>query len=150
MNSVELIGRLTKKPELAYNQNGNSYCRLILAVNRPKKEDGTQDADFISCVAWKNTADTICKYLNKGSLIGLEGRIQTGSYDDKDGNKRYTTDVVADSVQFLESKGQRQESSDFGPTPYDYQDSTSGSVNVENDPFGDLGDSVTIDDNFLD
>ena len=136
MNSVELIGRLTKKPELAYNQNGNSYCRLTLAVNRPKKEDGTQDADFISCVAWKNTADTICKYLNKGSLIGLEGRIQTGSYDDKDGNKRYTTDVLVSRIHFLESKGDKR------PEPEE-------PAVVEKDPFADLGEQVDMDD-FLD
>ena len=136
MNSVELIGRLTKKPELAYNQNGNSYCRLTLAVNRPKKEDGTQDADFISCVAWKNTADTICKYLNKGSLIGLEGRIQTGSYDDKDGNKRYTTDVLVSRIHFLESKGDKR------PEPEE-------PAEVEKDPFADLGEQVDMDD-FLD
>lgn len=137
MNSVELIGRLTKKPELAYNQNGNSYCRLTLAVNRPKKEDGTQDADFISCVAWKNTADTICKYLNKGSLIGLEGRIQTGSYDDKDGNKRYTTDVLVSRIHFLESKGDKR------PEPEE-------PAEVEKDPFAELGTQVSLDDNFLD
>lgn len=137
MNSVELIGRLTKKPELAYNQNGNSYCRLTLAVNRPKKEDGTQDADFISCVAWKNTADTICKYLNKGSLIGLEGRIQTGSYDDKDGNKRYTTDVLVSRIHFLESKGDKR------PEPEE-------PAEEEKDPFAELGTQVSLDDNFLD
>ena len=137
MNSVELIGRLTKKPELAYNQNGNSYCRLTLAVNRPKKEDGTQDADFISCVAWKNTADTICKYLNKGSLIGLEGRIQTGSYDREDGTKVYTTDVLVSRIHFLESKGDKR------PEPEE-------PAEVEKDPFAELGTQVSIDDNFLD
>ena len=136
MNSVELIVRLTKKPELAYNQNGNSYCRLTLAVNRPKKEDGTQDADFISCVAWKNTADTICKYLNKGSLIGLEGRIQTGSYDREDGTKVYTTDVLVSRIHFLESKGDKR------PEPEE-------PAEVEKDPFADLGEQVDMDD-FLD
>lgn len=137
MNSVELIGRLTKKPELAYNQNGNSYCRLTLAINRPKKEDGTQDADFISCVAWKNTADTICKYLNKGSLVGLEGRIQTGSYDREDGTKVYTTDVLVSRIHFLESKGEKR------PEPEE-------PIEIERDPFADFGEQVTIDDNFLD
>lgn len=137
MNSVELIGRLTKKPELAYNQNGNSYCRLTLAINRPKKEDGTQDADFISCVAWKNTADTICKYLNKGSLVGLEGRIQTGSYDREDGTKVYTTDVLVSRIHFLESKGEKR------PEPEE-------PTEIERDPFADFGEQVTIDDNFLD
>lgn len=137
MNSVELIGRLTKKPELAYNQNGNSYCRLTLAVNRPKKEDGTQDADFISCVAWKNTADTICKYLNKGSLVGLEGRIQTGNYDREDGTKVYTTDVLISRIHFLESKGDKR------PEPEEPTD-------AERDTFADFGEQVSIEDDYLD
>ncbi len=151
MNRVMLIGRLTTKPELRYTGANLPYCRFSLAVNRTfNNAQGQRETDFINIIVWRKQAENVCNFLNKGSLVSVEGRIQTGSYDDKDGNKRYTTDVVADSVQFLESKGQRQESSDFGPTPYDYQDSTSGSVNVENDPFGDLGDSVTIDDNFLD
>ena len=151
MNRVMLIGRLTAKPELRYTGSNLPYARFSVAVNRTySNAQGQRETDFINVVVWRKQAENVCNFLNKGSLVSVEGRIQTGSYDDKDGNKRYTTDVVADSVQFLESKGQRQESSDFGPTPYDYQDSTSGSVNVENDPFGDLGDSVTIDDNFLD
>lgn len=151
MNRVMLIGRLTAKPELRYTGANLPYCRFSLAVNRTfSNAQGQRETDFINIVVWRKQAENVCNFLNKGSLVSVEGRIQTGSYDDKDGNKRYTTDVVADSVQFLESKSQRQESSDFGSTPYDYQDSPSGSVNIENDPFGDLGDSVTIDDNFLD
>lgn len=151
MNRVMLIGRLTAKPELRYTGANLPYCRFSLAVNRTfSNAQGQRETDFINIVVWRKQAENVCNFLNKGSLVSVEGRIQTGSYDDKDGNKRYTTDVVADSVQFLESKSQRQESNQFGSTPYDYQDSPSESVNIENDPFGDLGDSVTIDDNFLD
>ena len=151
MNRVMLIGRLTAKPELRYTGANLPYCRFSLAVNRTfSNAQGERQTDFINIVVWRKQAENVCNFLNKGSLVSVEGRLQTSTYDDKDGNKRYTMDVVADSVQFLESKNQRQEQTDFGPSPYDYQDTVSNNVNVENDPFGDLGDSVTIDDNFLD
>ena len=152
MNRVMLIGRLTAKPELRYTGANLPYCRFSLAVNRTfSNAQGERETDFINIVVWRKQAENVCNFLNKGSLVSVEGRLQTSSYDDKDGNKRYSMDVVADSVQFLESKNQRQSQSDFdGPSPYDYQDSVTNNVSVENDPFGDLGDSVTIDDNFLD
>ena len=152
MNRVMLIGRLTTKPELRYTGANLPYCRFSLAVNRTfNNAQGERETDFINIVVWRKQAENVCNFLNKGSLVSVEGRLQTSSYDDKDGNKRYSMDVVADSVQFLESKNQRQSQSEFdGPSPYDYQDSVTNNVSVENDPFGDLGDSVTIDDNFLD
>lgn len=148
MNRVMLIGRLTAKPELRYTASNVPFARFTLAVNRTfSNGNGERETDFLNIIIWRKQAENVCNYLNKGSLISVEGRIQTGSYDDKDGNKRYTTDIVADSVQFLESKGQSNSSSDV--TPYDYQDQ-SNDVNIENDPFADFGDSVSIDDNFLD
>lgn len=152
MNRVMLIGRLTAKPELRYTGANLPYCRFSLAVNRTfNNAQGERQTDFINIVVWRKQAENVCNFLNKGSLVSVEGRLQTGSYDDKDGNKRYTMDVVADSVQFLESKGQRQEQGNYSePTPYDYQDTVQNNVDIENDPFSDLGDSVTIDDNFLD
>lgn len=103
MNSVSLMGRLTADPELKTTQNGISYCRFTVAVNRYSK-DGEDTADFISCVAWRSTAEFICKYFLKGNKIALIGSIQTGSYTDKDGRKVYTTDVNTDKVFFCESK----------------------------------------------
>ena len=103
MNNVSLMGRLTADPELKTTQNGISYCRFTVAVNRYSK-DGEDTADFISCVAWRSTAEFICKYFLKGSKIALIGSIQTGSYTDKDGRKVYTTDVNTDKVFFCESK----------------------------------------------
>lgn len=158
MNKWLGIGRITADLELRYNTSNTAYTRFNLAVNRKfTNENGERQADFISCVAWRERAEMMCKYLKKGSLIAIEGRIQTGSYDDKDGQKRFTTDVVADSVQFLESKSQSQNrsaSSYSSPmdnvSPYDYQSSGTSGVSVENDPFADFGDSVSIDDNFLD
>ena len=152
MNRVCLIGRLTAKPELRTTSGNISTTRFTLAVNRNfSNANGEREADFISIVAWRKQAENICQYLDKGSLVSVEGRIQTGSFDDKDGNKRYTTDVVADQVNFLESKAQRSSGSQSNSdvTPYDYQ-TTSNNVSVDNDPFADFGDSVSIDDNFLD
>ena len=150
MNRVMLIGRLTAKPELRYTASNVPFTRFSLAVNRTfSNGNGERETDFLNIIVWRKQAENVCNYLNKGSLVSVEGRIQTGSYDDKDGNKRYTTDIVADSVQFLESKGQANSVSN-NVTPYDYQDAPSNDVNVENDPFADFGDSVSIDDNFLD
>lgn len=103
INRTVLVGRLTKDIELRYTQSNIAYCRFTLAVNRSFKKEGEQEADFINCIAWRNQAENMAKYIGKGSLIGVEGRIQTGSYE-KDGQRIYTTDVVCDSVQFLEPK----------------------------------------------
>lgn len=158
MNRVMLIGRLTSKPELRATASNLPFTRFTVAVNRTfNNAQGQRETDFISVIAWRKQAENVCAYLDKGSLVSVEGRIQTGSYDDKDGQKRFTTDVVADSVQFLESKSQSQNrsaSSYSSPmdnvSPYDYQSSGTSGVSVENDPFADFGDSVSIDDNFLD
>lgn len=104
MNRVDLIGRLTKDLELRRSANGNSNLRFTLAVDRAFKQSGGPEADFISCVAFGKTAENMARYLHKGSLISVEGRIQTGSYMNQQGQRVYTTDVVADRVQFLEPK----------------------------------------------
>lgn len=162
MNRVMLIGRFTAKPELRYTPSNVPYTRFSIAVNRAfSNQDGQREADFINIVAWRKQAETICNYFDKGNQIAVEGRLQTGSYDDKDGNKRYTTDVVLDQFHFIESKAQRAAYNAGGDnygnqgqsnnvTPYDYQDAPVNDVSVENDPFADFGDSVSIDDNFLD
>jgi|LFRM01.1.fsa_nt_gb single-strand DNA-binding protein len=110
MNKVLLIGRLTKDVDLRKTQNGTSYARFTLAVNRRFKGNDPQgqDADFISCVAWDKRAEVMYQYLGKGSQVGIEGRIQTGSYE-RDGQRVYTTDVVVENFDFLESRQQRQQ-----------------------------------------
>lgn len=153
MNRVNLVGRLTAKPELRYTGSNLPYARFSIAVNRTfRNAQGQTEADFINIIVWRKQAENVCNFLDKGSLVSIDGRLQTGSYNDKDGNRRYTTDVVADSVQFLESRNQNQNrnQSDVqdGPTPYDYQQP--GDVNNDTDPFADFGDSVSIDDSFLD
>ena len=149
MNKALLVGRLTTKPELRYTNSNIPYTRFSVAVDRGvNNNNGEKITDFINVVVWRKQAETVCQYLNKGSLVAVEGRIQTGNYTDKDGNKRYTTDVAADSIRFLESKAQAQSRAESA-TPYDFQE-PSNSVNIDNDPFADFGDSVSIDDNFLD
>lgn len=99
-----LIGRLTRDPEVRYSDNGNSVARFAIAVDRKFKRDGEPAADFINIVAFKKTAEFIEKYFSKGSKIVIEGSIQTGSYTNQEGQKIYTTDVIAREVEFGESK----------------------------------------------
>ena len=153
MNRVMLIGRLTAKPELRYTGSNIPYARFSVAINRTfSNSQGQRETDFINVIIWRKQAENVCNFLDKGSLVSIEGRLQSNSYDDKDGNKRYSLDVVADNVQFLESKSQAQsrQNSNQSVTPYDYQDVPMNDVNVYNDPFAVFGDSVSIDDSFLD
>ena len=104
VNMVVLIGRLTKDPELRKTSAGASYCRFTVACDRPKKKDTQDDsADFIGCVAWRKSAEFLSDYCHKGNLVNVIGSIQTGSYTDREGRKVYTTDILADRVQILES-----------------------------------------------
>lgn len=104
INRVVLVGRITKELELKKTPSGASVLGYTLAVNRVRKAEGQPDADFINCVTWNKQAENMAQYLHKGSLVGVEGRIQTRSYDDSNGRKVYVTEIITDSVQFLESK----------------------------------------------
>lgn len=104
MNKAILMGRFTRDPEVRYSDSGTSIARFTLAVDRRFKQEGGQQADFIGCIAFGKTAEFIEKYFHQGMKIVVEGRIQTGSYTNKDGVKVYTTDVVAENVEFAESK----------------------------------------------
>ncbi len=110
MNKVILMGRLTRDPEIRYaqNENGTAVARYSLAVDRRFKRDGDQDADFIGCVVFGKGAEFAEKYLTKGMKIVVTGRIQTGSYTNKEGQKVYTTDVVVEEQEFAESKAASQ------------------------------------------
>lgn len=117
MNSVSLIGRLTANPELKHTNNDISTTRFSIAVDRAYSRQGEErQADFINIVAWRQTAEFICKYFTKGQRIALTGQIRTGSYTDKDGNKRYTFDVQADNVEFCESKKDSKTTIDIDPS----------------------------------
>lgn len=100
MNNVILMGRLTRDPELKYSQSGKAYCRFTVAINR---EFNREEADFINCLAFGKTAETIAEWLGKGRRIALQGRIQTGNYENKNGDKVNTFEVVADRFEFVDS-----------------------------------------------
>lgn len=118
MNKAILIGRLTKDPELKTTASGISVCSFTLAVNRRfKNADGNYDADFISCVAWRQQADFLTKYFAKGRMVGLVGSIQTRTYEDKEGKKVYITEVTADEIHFVDSKASSGDSRQSAPAP---------------------------------
>lgn len=128
MNSVALVGFMTKKPELKTTSSNIPVTRFNLAIRRTKDE-----TDFINCIAWRNTAELICKYFDKGSQIGINGKIQTRSYQDKDGRKAYTTDVVVDTITFINKKEIKEEKEET----------------INEDIFASFGEKVE-EDSFLD
>ena len=116
MNKVILMGRLTRDPEVRYSQGENStaIARYTLAVDRRFKRDGEQTADFINCVVFGKSAEFTERYFRQGMRVVVCGRIQTGSYVNKDGQKVYTTDIIVDDQEFADSKGQGGDNSSFG------------------------------------
>ena len=147
MNRVVLVGRLTRDPELRTTSSGISQTRFTLAVNRrTSNQDGQREADFISCVAWRGTAEAIAKYLKKGRELAVEGRIQTGSYDAQDGTKRYTTDVVVDNFTFIGSgANSAANNEDFNNGP----SNDIATTDISEDPFKDFGNEVALSDDDL-
>lgn len=143
MNQVNLIGRLTKAPELRYTQDNKAVATFTLAVNRGYGEN--KQADFINIVCWEKQAENVAKYLDKGSLIGLTGRVQTRSYDATDGTKRYATEIVANNVEFLESKKELQPS-DTPPPPPPHRYEVPEEIT---DPFEKFGQQLEISDDDL-
>ncbi|CAG9621381.1 single-stranded DNA-binding protein [Sutcliffiella rhizosphaerae] len=105
INEVVLVGRMVRDPELRYTNEGTAIASFRLAVNRTfKNQEGIFEADFVSCTAWRNLAETTANYCRKGSLVGVTGRIQTRKYEAKDGTTVFVTDIVVDNVRFLEKK----------------------------------------------
>jgi single-strand DNA-binding protein len=143
INSVVLVGRLTRDVEVRKTTSGVSYARFTVACDRrysggqnSQQNSNQPTADFIGCIAWRQSADFLGSYGRKGSLVGVNGSIQTGSYTDRDGRKVYTTDVVADRVQLLESRNRSQESTDGmypGPEPQEPAYSSAGSASASED-----------------
>lgn len=163
LNRVVLVGRLTKDPDLRYTPNGVPVATFTLAVNRTfTNQSGERDADFINCVIWRKPAENVANFLKKGSLAGVDGRLQTRNYEGQDGRKVYVTEVVADSVQFLEP---RNSSRDFqgAPSSPGYQNEGQGqfgsgnqnqpyrnpNTNKQPDPFFDNGQPIDISDDDL-
>src|SRR5690625_3167543 len=145
LNRVVLVGRLTKDPDLRYTPNGVAVTNFTIAVNRPfqNKETGKNEADFINCVVWRKPAENLAEYMKKGSQIGVDGRLQSRSYKDKDGKTVFVTEVVADSVQFLESRQSSNQSSQRQVDAYHNE------LGINNDPFKNGGEPIEINDDDL-
>lgn len=138
LNNVTLVGRLTRDPELKYTPNGVAVTSMTLAVNRPfKSQNGENETDFINIQVWRKQAENAANYLKKGSLTGVTGRITTRNYENAEGKKVYVTEVTADSVQFLESKGKGE-----NKPPQKKAENN-------NDPFANDGQPININDDDL-
>lgn len=158
INRVVLVGRLTKDPELKYTQTGVAVTRFTLAVNRTfSSQSGEREADFINCVTWRKQAENTANFLKKGSLTGIEGRIQTSSFDGQDGKRVFMTEVVADSVQFLEPRNSNAENAPSNQsnggqasgqtnTPNYQQDAQNRAETTQNDPFSTDGGPIEPSD----
>ena len=142
MNKVELIGRLTKEPEVKLTTNQTQVCNFTIAVDRRFKDaNGQRQADFINCIAWKQTAVFIQKYFHKGNRIAIVGSIQTRSYDDQNGQKRFVTEVVIDEAEFVESQG-----SSNGQATQNTQASVAPTAPVQGDSFvSDVGGELPFE-----
>ncbi|MFD2761331.1 single-stranded DNA-binding protein [Lentibacillus juripiscarius] len=155
LNRVVLVGRLTKDPDLRYTASGVAVANFTLAVNRPfSNQQGSRDADFINCVIWRRAAENLANYMKKGSMVGVDGRIQTRTFEGQDGKTVFVTEVVADSVQFLESKGSSQnrgqQSSGFQPNQNQNQSQNQPDQKPASDnPFKDNGEPIDISDDDL-
>lgn len=159
MNKVFLIGRLTRDPELRYTGSNVAVASFSIAVNRPfANQAGEREADFINIVVWRKQAENIKNYLSQGSQVAIDGRIQTRSYEDQDGKKRYVFEVIADNVQFLDSKNRSENSgvnynnapANNDATPYDFSSQAAPkTTDVANNPFADFGANIEISDDDL-
>lgn len=125
-NNVMLIGRLTRNVELRYTQSGKPCASFSIAVNRPYSTNGQKETDFINIVAWDKLAENVNKYTSKGSLVGIEGRLQTRSFEGSDGKRKLITEVLAKNIQFLDTKEKQEEKQ-------------------SNDPFEEFGEKIEND-----
>ena len=142
MNKVFLIGRLVRDPELRYTSSNIPVATFSLAVNRNfTGQNGERETDFINIVVWRKQAENCKNYINQGSQVAIDGRIQTRSYDDQNGQKRYVTEVVADNVQFLDTKATREQRQE--------PKKEINTNNIPDDPFKDFGAEIKIEENDL-
>jgi single-strand DNA-binding protein len=143
MNKTFLVGHLTKDPELKYLADNTAVCTFTIAVNRQfSNAQGKKEADYINIVVWRKQAESVKKYCLKGSLVGIDGKIQTRSYDNQEGKKVYVTEVVADNVTFLGSKSNGQ-----AVSPQDFNDlHTRTESPIDDTPFADFGETVVLNE----
>ncbi len=168
MNRVVLVGRLTKDPELKYTPSGVAVASFTLAVNRSfTNQSGEREADFINCVVWRRPAENVANFLKKGSLAGVDGRIQTRNFEGQDGRRVFMTEVVAESVQFLEPRsanqgdrggspgysggGQRDQNNPYSQNQNQQRNNNNNNnyTRVDEDPFANDGQPIDISDDDL-
>lgn len=171
MNKAILIGRLTRDPELRYTSSGRAVCQFSIAIDRTyTNQQGQRETDFINVVVWDRQAENLAKYVTKGRLVAVDGRIQTRNYDNNEGKKVYVTEVLANNIQYLESKNSVSSNNSVGGfegmveppsnsgfdnagsgyfAPSQTQSQSSETVSVEKDPFESFGESIEISDNDL-
>lgn len=146
LNNTILMGRLTADPELKHTTTGVAVTRFTLAVDRNYVKSGTErQTDFIDIVAWRSTAEFVSKYFHKGQLVAVQGSIQTGSYQDREGNKRRSFEVVADNVYFAEAKRDSYTNTDKQPSQNSYSDTSDVAQSYTNGNTGDF-EEIPMDD----
>lgn len=146
INNVVLVGRLTKDPDLRYTANGTGVATFTLAVNRNfTNQSGNRDADFINCVIWRKSAETLANYARKGTLLGITGRIQTRNYENQQGQRVYITEVVAENYQLLESKSVTDNRENANESSQSSVDDQEDPIDLNKDPFE--GINIDIPDN---
>lgn len=153
INNVTVVGRLTRAVDLRYTSNGTAYASFTLAVDRDfKNQNGEREIDFINCVMWRKTAENLANYTKKGSLIGIEGRIQTRNYDNQQGQRVYVTEVLAERFHFLESSKTTNNDvlSNEGTNTLGINKNQNSIGNFANsDPFTSGGDVFNVNDDDL-
>ncbi|MEO1772512.1 single-stranded DNA-binding protein [Candidatus Enterococcus ferrettii] len=149
INNVVLVGRLTKDPDLRYTASGMGVATFTLAVNRNfTNQSGNRDADFINCVIWRKSAETLANYARKGTLLGVTGRIQTRNYENQQGQRVYVTEIVADNFQLLESRSANEERQNGNPSGSNAQQQSNATPDFGNspDPFSSSSIDIADDD----
>jgi len=152
LNRVVLVGRLTRDPDLRYTPAGHAVANFNIACNRPfKNEQGEQQADFIQGVAWRKQAENLANFMKKGQMIGVDGRIRTRNFEDKDGKTVYVTEVLAESIQFLEPKGNNADKSgqNYGQQNQAYQQNNQQYQQAPQNPVAEAGEEINIEDSDL-
>jgi single-strand DNA-binding protein len=152
INNVVLVGRITKDADLRYISNGDAVATFTLAVNRQyTNQAGEREADFINCVLWKKAAENFANFTRKGSLIGIQGRIQTRNYENQQGQRVYVTEVVTDNFTLLEKKGDARDHSNNPSGQSNNRAKQQGfdEFNQSADPFSSAGESIDIGDDDL-
>lgn len=152
INNVVLVGRLTRAVDLRYTSNGTAYASFTLAADRDfKNQNGERETDFINCVMWRKPAENLANYTKKGSLIGVEGRIQTRNYENEQGKRVYVTEVLAERFHFLESAKTDNGVLNYGginSQSYNKNQNSGGNF-ANNDPFTGSGDVIDVLDSDL-